>query len=696
MKRSPSRQVLKVAVVATVYFVAARLGLSLAVVHSNVTAVWPPTGIAIAALLIWGRGVWPGILIGALAANLLTQITFSSAVGIGIGNTLEALAVLFLLTRSKRWNGQLDSGVNVFWFAFCAAVVGPLVSATVGTLSLVLGGSVTGNAFAAIWFTWWMGDGFGALLFGPLLLAWANKGEFDRREQVDALLLLSLLVAVSLMIFGGWFPGSVKTYPLAYLCLPLLLWSALKFDQRVVTTSIVLMTGIAIWGTRHGYGSFAQPNPNVSLLLLMSFLGTGTLMTLVLSAVINERRRIESEKYQLGNQLELHRRRIQDIVDHVPGVVWEAWGQPDQANQRIDFVSSHVEQMLGYSQDEWLSTPNFWLSIVHPDDRERAAKEAGAIYASGKGGRSRFRWLHKDGREIWVDAQSIVVSDQTGPIGMRGVTTDITAAVGAEIERAELLKRESEARGRAEEASRLKDEFLATVSHELRTPLNAVVGWSRLLRSGQLDQDGAVHAVEVIERNAEVQKQIIEDLLDVSRIITGKLRVDTQPVDLLLVIHDAIDAIRPAVEAKEIQVRTRFDSPDLVVKGDVDRLQQVFWNLLSNAVKFTPSQGTIEVLLIRSEANAEIRIEDSGPGIPEDFIPRIFDRFSQADGSSTRKHGGLGLGLAIVRHLVELHGGTVYASNGPSGRGAVLTVRLPAIESVSENVLATAFSQPNN
>jgi len=266
----------------------------------------------------------------------------------------------------------------------------------------------------------------------------------------------------------------------------------------------------------------------------------------------------------------------------------------------------------------------------------------------------------------------------------------------AEIERAELLKRESEARGRAEEASRLKDEFLATVSHELRTPLNAVVGWSRLLRSGQLDQDGAVHAVEVIERNAEAQKQIIEDLLDVSRIITGKLRVDTQPVDLLLVIHDAIDAIRPAVEAKEIQVRTRFDSPDLVVKGDVDRLQQVFWNLLSNAVKFTPSQGTIEVLLIRSEANAEIRIEDSGPGIPEDFIPRIFDRFSQADGSSTRKHGGLGLGLAIVRHLVELHGGTVYASNGPSGRGAVLTVRLPAIESVSENVLATAFSQPNN
>jgi PAS domain S-box-containing protein len=693
MKQSPSRQFLQIAVVATVYFAAAKLGLSLAVVHSNVTAVWPPTGIAIAALLICGIRVWPGILIGALAANLLTQITLSSAIGIGFGNTLEALFVLYLLTRSKRWNGQLDSGVNVFWFAFSAAVVGPLVSATVGALSLVLGGSGTWDEFGTIWFTWWMGDGFGALIFGPLILAWASNGKIDSRERAEVALLLSLLVVVSLMIFGGWFPGPVKTYPLAYLCLPLLLWSALKFEPKVVTAAIVLMTGIAIWGTRHGYGSFVQANPNVSLLLLLSFLGTGTLMTLVLSAVISERRRVESEKHQLSMQLELHRRRIQDIVDHVPGVVWEAWGNPDKATQRIDFVSSYVEQMLGYSQDEWVSTPNFWLSIVHPQDRERAAREAAAIFASREGGRSRFRWLHKNGREVWVESQSIVVCDDTGPIGMRGVTMDITAAARAEIERAELLKRESEARERAEGASRLKDEFLATVSHELRTPLNAVVGWSRLLKSGELDQDGAVHAVEVIERNAGVQKQIIEDLLDVSRIITGKLRVDTHSVDVLLVIHDAIDAIRPAVEAKEIQVRTRFDSPDLIVKGDVDRLQQVFWNLLSNAVKFTPPRGTIEIVLTRSGSDAEIRIEDSGPGIPEDFLPRIFERFSQADGSSTRKHGGLGLGLAIVRHLVELHGGTVYASNGQSGRGAVLTVRLPAIEPAAENLLASAQSQ---
>ncbi len=360
--------------------------------------------------------------------------------------------------------------------------------------------------------------------------------------------------------------------------------------------------------------------------------------------------------------------------------MWEAWGRPDADNQRIDFVSSHVEKMLGYSQHEWLSTPNFWLHVVHPEDRARAAAEAAAIFASGIGGSSRFRWVHKDGHEIWVEAQSIVVSDETGPLGMRGVTMDITPAVRSEIERADLLQRESHARAEAEEASRLKEEFLATVSHELRTPLNAVVGWSRLLRGGQLDPAAADHAIEIIERNALMQKQIVEDLLDVSRIITGKLRINTQPVDLLLVIHAAIDAIRPAAEAKEIEIRTHFEAPDVTVKADVERLQQVFWNLLANAVKFTPARGSVDVYLRQDDSLAEVRIEDSGPGVPAEFLPRIFERFSQADGSSTRKHGGLGLGLAIVRHLIELHGGTVSARNRDENGGAVLTVWLPAMD----------------
>ena len=663
--------------VAIVYFAGAELGLSLAALHSNVTPVWPPTGIAIAALLIFGRQVWPGIFLGALAANLLTNIPVFSSFGIALGNTLEALVAYWLLQSSKRWKGSLETVGSVLTFVVYAAVLAPLVSATIGSLSLCLGEPSQWSRFTSLWLTWWMGDGFGALIVSPLLLAWSSRRKIDARDMPEITSLFVLLIIVVLIVFGGWFPGPVKTYPLAFLALPCLLWAAMKFHQRVVTSAIVLMAGVAVWGARQNYGPFVQPSANVSLLLLISFVGTSSLMTLIVAAVTNERREAEAAKTKLGSELEVNRRRIEDIVAHVPGVVWEAWGKPDASHQRIDFVSNHVEKMLGYSVDEWLSTPNFWLSIVHPDDKERAAQEATAIFASRKGGTSRFRWVHKDGREVWVEAQSIVVCDESGPVGMRGVTLDITAAVEAEKERAQLLESESHARQEAEEASRLKEEFLATVSHELRTPLNAVVGWSRLLRTGQLDKDGMSHAVEVIERNAAAQRQIIEDLLDVSRIVTGKLRINTQPIDVLLMIHAAIDAVRPAAEAKQIAIRTHVEAPDSIVLADTERLQQVLWNLLANAVKFTPAGGVVDVYLEQHHSQAEIRIEDSGPGIPSDFLPRIFDRFSQADGSSTRKHGGLGLGLAIVRHLVELHGGTVAASNRKDGTGAVLMMRLP-------------------
>ena len=533
MKRSSLLPIGLSLLVAAVYFAGAELGLSLATLHRNVTPVWPPTGIAIAALLIFGGRVWPGVFIGALAANLPTSISVFSAVSIATGNTLEAVIAWFLLQRSKRWGRSFDSVGDVMIFIVYAAVLAPLVSATIGSLSLCLSDPGERDRFLSLFLTWWMGDGFGALIVSPFLLSWSSSRKIERRDIPELASLFVLLLIVVLIVFAGWFPGPVKTYPLAYLCLPCLLWAALKFDQRIVTSAIVLMAALAVWGAKHGYGPFVQLNANVTLLLLMSFVGTSSLMTLLVAAVTTERRRAEAEK--------------------------------------------------------------------------------------------------------------------------------------------------SNARQQAEEASRLKEEFLATVSHELRTPLNAVVGWSRLLRSGQLDADGASHAVEVIERNAAAQREIIEDLLDVSRIVTGKLRISTQPVDLLLVIHAAIDAVRPAAEAKEISISTHIEAPDSIVRADVERLQQVFWNLLANAVKFTPHGGLIDVYIERNDSLAEVRIEDSGPGVPPEFLPHIFERFSQADGSSTRKHGGLGLGLAIVRHLIELHGGTVSATNRESGSGAILTVRLPAM-----------------
>jgi signal transduction histidine kinase len=247
----------------------------------------------------------------------------------------------------------------------------------------------------------------------------------------------------------------------------------------------------------------------------------------------------------------------------------------------------------------------------------------------------------------------------------------------AEREREEMLEREQEARRKAEEANRLKDEFLATVSHELRTPLNAILGWATMLRRGQLDAENSQQAVEIIERNARAQVQLVEDLLDVSRIITGKLRLDVELVDLLSVLDNAIEAIRPAADAKGIQIEKQFDASADTVCGDANRLQQIIWNLLSNAVKFTPSGGAVRIRLQKLAGSVEIQIQDSGEGISPEFLPFVFDRFRQADGATTRIHSGLGLGLAIVKHLVEMHGGEVRAASDGAGKGATFTVSLP-------------------
>lgn len=263
----------------------------------------------------------------------------------------------------------------------------------------------------------------------------------------------------------------------------------------------------------------------------------------------------------------------------------------------------------------------------------------------------------------------------------------------AEEESAELFERERAARADAEQANRLKDEFLATLSHELRTPLNAVIGWSRMLNSGRLDRESSKHALEVIERNAWAQKQIIEDILDVSRVITGKLQLNRGPVDLVAVVDAALDAVRPAMEAKDIKINTIIDAGLRMISGDADRLQQVVWNVLSNAAKFTPAGGKVEISVNQTTTHVHIRVRDSGPGVEADFLPHVFERFRQADGSTTRTHGGLGLGLAIVRHLVELHGGTIAAENGGDGWGAIFTVRLPLPSGeLPREALATAAS----
>jgi signal transduction histidine kinase len=244
---------------------------------------------------------------------------------------------------------------------------------------------------------------------------------------------------------------------------------------------------------------------------------------------------------------------------------------------------------------------------------------------------------------------------------------------GAHLEQA--LARERIARGQAETANRMKDEFLATVSHELRTPLNAILGWSATLNRHSVDEPTARQAVQSIERNAQAQARIVDDILDFSGIVQGRLKVRAQPVALATIVRDAIETIRLSAAAKSILVESTLE--EITVPGDPDRLRQIAWNVLSNAVKFTPAGGRIQVRLARAGTGAQLEVEDTGPGIDPAFLPYLFAPFRQADSGMTRAHGGLGLGLAIVRHLVELHGGTISAARAATGSGTVFTLRLP-------------------
>ena len=251
------------------------------------------------------------------------------------------------------------------------------------------------------------------------------------------------------------------------------------------------------------------------------------------------------------------------------------------------------------------------------------------------------------------------------------------------IENVRLLKLERTAREAAEESNRLKDEFLATVSHELRTPLTAILGWSRMLEGGTLDDSVTQQAVETIWRNAKAQAQIVDDILDVSRIITGNLYLDLHPLEVVPVVENAINVVRPTADAKGIRIETYFDRTPAMISGDANRLQQVVWNLLSNAVKFTQSGGRVCVKVSQGAGVVEVSVLDTGQGIEKEFLPYVFDRFRQADSTTTRRHGGLGLGLAIARHLVEIHGGTIRAESAGVGRGAIFTIRLPLVEATA-------------
>ncbi|HEX8071764.1 MAG TPA: PAS domain S-box protein [Pyrinomonadaceae bacterium] len=354
---------------------------------------------------------------------------------------------------------------------------------------------------------------------------------------------------------------------------------------------------------------------------------------------------------------------------------------------RLLEVNETFTGLTGYTREEAVGRTTLELGLwVEQADRE---EELGLLSARGRVRAHEYRFRMKDGTERTglLSAEQIEIGG--APCALT-VVEDITEQKRAEVERERLLAREQALRAKAEETNRLKDEFLSVVSHELRTPLTAMLGWAHMLRAGGLDDATRRLALDIIERNARAQAQLVDDVLDVSRIITGKLRLDMRRLDPAQPVAAALDAVRPAAEAKGVRLEVALDAEAGPVLADADRLQQVAWNLLTNAVKFTPSGGRIEVRLERAAGHVRLTVSDTGQGIAAEFLPHVFERFRQADSSSTREHGGLGLGLSIVRHLVEMHGGTVSAESAGAGQGASFTVLLPVAGARKEQEHAEA------
>ncbi|MEH2306430.1 hybrid sensor histidine kinase/response regulator [Nostoc sp.] len=387
------------------------------------------------------------------------------------------------------------------------------------------------------------------------------------------------------------------------------------------------------------------------------------------------------ERQRILEVLRQSEERYRYLAEAIPQLVWTTKpnGECDFFNQNwCDYTGLTLEQSLGSG----------WLAALHPDDIQNADEVWSNAVKNGTIYNNEYRFKRaSDGSYRWQLARGLPLKDEQGiVVKWFGTCTDIHEQKQILEERAHLLELEQIARAKAETANRIKDEFLAVLSHELRTPLNAILGWSKLLQSRRLDQAKTSEALATIERNANLQVQLIEDLLDISRILQGKLTLNITKINLESTILSALETIRLAAETKLIEVSTVFEPDVGQVMGDSTRLQQVVWNLLSNALKFTPKGGKIEVRLEQADGYAQIIVSDTGKGISPEFLPFVFDYFRQADSTSTRNFGGLGLGLAIVRNIVEIHGGIVKAKSEGEDKGAIFTVSLPLLPDESRSL----------
>ena len=554
LAEAPASRALVLLALAAVYVAAGKFGLLFAFVHASASPVWPPTGLAIAAVLLLGRWVWPAVFVGAFLVNVTTAGSAASSLGIAAGNTLEALLAGYLVGRFASGPAAFERARDIFVFAGLAGFVSTAASASIGVASLVAGGFASLAEAPRIWWTWWLGDLAGALIVTPAIILWFRTrplGFADR--SAETVLALASTALVGVVAFGELGTGR----SLSFICLPPLAWAAFRLPPREVATCVVLLSGIAVRGTVAGIGTFSRGDANESLLLLEAFMATISMTMLPVAAVVAETQRVADV-----------RRRVQ-------------------------------------------------------------------------------------------------------------------------VEREKLLQRERELRSQAEVASRAKDDFLAMLSHELRNPLAAATSAVHVLEAtGPPEDRQRAQATAILGRQLRHLGRLLDDLLDVALVTGGGIALERKPTDLARTVLDGVDALRIARRLEDHELAV--DARPVWVLADPARLEQVVTNLLANAVKYTPAGGHIKVSTEAAGTDAVLRVEDDGIGISEETLPFLFELFFQVERPLSRPQGGLGLGLTLVRRLVELHGGTVQAASEGPGKGAAFVVRLPAVPASVETVPAVS------
>jgi signal transduction histidine kinase/ActR/RegA family two-component response regulator len=547
---TPAKYVLRVAgvlAIAVIYFASAKLALSLAFVAEQVSPVWPPTGIALAVILLCGYRVWPGIALGAFVANATANEPLATAVGIAIGNTLEALLGAWLLQRFVGFDNALERIKDVLGLIVLAAGLSTIVSATIGVTSLCAGGvylpamerTLEWTDFGPLWWVWWLGDFMGALVVAPVILTWATLRDlWTARRRMEALVMVVGLVVTSLAAFALDLTAGLGAPSLVYTVFPFVIWAALRFGQPGTTAVTFVAASLAIWATLHDLGPFSTGSIHEQLLLLQAFMGVVAITALLLGAALCERRRAEDE--------------VRD------------------SEQRL------------------------WSAL-------------------------------------------------------------------------EELKA----------AERRKDEFLATLAHELRSPLAPIHSGVELMRLLDLSDPKLREVRDLLDRQVRQLSRLVDDLLDVSRVTRGKIRLKFERVDLTVALARAVETSRPVLESRGHELTVSLPDESLYLQADSTRLAQVFANLLNNAAKYMAEGGQVAISVARDASEAIVRVRDTGVGIAPDVLPSVFDLFAQADRSLDRSEGGLGIGLTLVRSLVEMHSGSVQAFSDGFGKGSEFVVRLP-------------------